>query len=353
MQWSYAQSGIEIPRVTDTQIAAENATAVPERGDLRPGDLVFFSDGGPPHHVGMYIGGDKFLHAPSTGDVVKVSSLGEDYFSSQFIGGRRFDEAPSAAAFAAAPQAPAPQVPVPPGVDPTAVAKAQAAVARDAAEVRRNESGLFMAVTAEQARKEKARHHSAMFLKAIDPSQVKRPTEPQAAASSVPTPPSPPPEVQTPAPPSGSVSASIDLAAAAAEYPGNDASQAELAKWLADQAEKAGLPRELPVMAALVESKVQNLNYGHADSVGFFQMRTSYWNQGEYAGYPDRPELQAKWFIDTALEVKRNAIAAGDADFGRDPAKWGEWIADTEKPAEEYRYRYQEQLDAARRLLAA
>lgn len=39
----------------------------------RPGDLVFF--GTPPHHVGMFLGNDMFVHAPQTGDVVKVSKL--------------------------------------------------------------------------------------------------------------------------------------------------------------------------------------------------------------------------------------------------------------------------------------
>ncbi len=39
----------------------------------RPGDLVYF--GTPPHHVGMYLGNDMFIHAPQTGDVVKVSRL--------------------------------------------------------------------------------------------------------------------------------------------------------------------------------------------------------------------------------------------------------------------------------------
>ena len=157
-----------------------------------------------------------------------------------------------------------------------------------------------------------------------------------------------------PAAPVESVAAaSIDLTNAATDYPGDNASQAELAKWLGKQAEKAGLPPELPVMASLVESGVKNLNHGDADSVGFFQMRVGIWNKGEYAGYPEKPELQAKWFIDTALDVKRNAIAKGDADFGKDPAKWGEWIADTERPAEQYRYRYQLRLDEARKLLSA
>jgi hypothetical protein len=105
-------------------------------------------------------------------------------------------------------------------------------------------------------------------------------------------------------------------------------------------------------MAALVESGVKNLDYGDADSVGFFQMRVGIWNQGDYAGYPDKPELQAKWFIDQALAVKRKAIAAGDPSFGKDPAKFGEWIADIERPAEQFRGRYQLRLGEARKLLS-
>src|SRR5687767_6063392 len=66
-------------------------------------------------------------------------------------------------------------------------------------------------------------------------------------------------------------------------YPGDDAPKAALAQWMAEAAVKAGLPPELPVMAALVESGLTNLNFGDADSAGFFQMRVSTWNQGDYA----------------------------------------------------------------------
>jgi cell wall-associated NlpC family hydrolase len=41
--------------------------------DLQPGDLVFFYGGS---HVGIYIGGGQFIHAPHTGTVVQVTSLG-------------------------------------------------------------------------------------------------------------------------------------------------------------------------------------------------------------------------------------------------------------------------------------
>jgi len=141
----------------------------------------------------------------------------------------------------------------------------------------------------------------------------------------------------------------IDLTNTANAYPGDNASQAELAKWLAKQADAAGLPPELPVMASLVESGVKNLNFGDADSVGFFQMRVGIWNKGAYAGYPEKPELQAKWFIDQALAVKKQRLAAGKSVT--DPNQFGEWIADVERPAAQFRGRYQLRLGEARKLL--
>ena len=42
-------------------------------GELMPGDLVAY--GSPVHHIGIYIGGGQYVHAPRTGDVVKVSSI--------------------------------------------------------------------------------------------------------------------------------------------------------------------------------------------------------------------------------------------------------------------------------------
>src|SRR5690606_11145116 len=108
-------------------------------------------------------------------------------------------------------------------------------------------------------------------------------------------------------------------------------------------------PEQLPIMAALVESGLQNLDHGHADSVGFFQMRVGIWNQGAYAGYPDKPELQLKWFLDQAAAVKRQRIVAGKPID--DPAHSGEWGADVERPAEQFRYKYQTRLDEANNLL--
>jgi cell wall-associated NlpC family hydrolase len=143
--------------------------------------------------------------------------------------------------------------------------------------------------------------------------------------------------------------APIDLGDVAGSYPGDNASQAQIAAWMGAAAQARGLPQELPVMAGLVESHLRNLNYGDADSVGFFQMRLSVWNNGDYAGYGDKAELQLKWFLDQAEAVKRQRVSAGKSVT--DPSSYGDWIADIERPAVQYRGRYQLQLGEARDLL--
>jgi cell wall-associated NlpC family hydrolase len=141
----------------------------------------------------------------------------------------------------------------------------------------------------------------------------------------------------------------VPFLAPSGAYPGDDAPKSQIVAWMATSAERRGLPRELPVMAALVESGLKNDNYGDRDSLGFFQMRTSIWDQGEYKGFPNRPQLQLRWFLDHAEAVKKQRLAAGLSV--KDPRQYGNWIADVERPAEEYRGRYQLRLDEARSLL--
>ena len=88
VQYLYAQAGVAVGRTTYAQV--KQGQAVKDVQDLMPGDAVFFQSGGDVHHVGIYIGGGQFIHAPHTGDVVKISSLSEPYYASQFAGGRRF-----------------------------------------------------------------------------------------------------------------------------------------------------------------------------------------------------------------------------------------------------------------------
>ena len=83
VMYVFAQLGVSLPHYTGAQW---NMGVPVARGDLQPGDLVFFDGLG---HVGIYIGGDQFVHAPHTGDVVKVSSLDEGWYASSYVGARR------------------------------------------------------------------------------------------------------------------------------------------------------------------------------------------------------------------------------------------------------------------------
>ena len=87
----YAQLGVSLPHGATPQL---NYGTYVSRSELQPGDLVFFSDGSyPASHVGIYVGGDEFIHASSSssnGYCVCVSSLNSNYYSRNFVGGRRF-----------------------------------------------------------------------------------------------------------------------------------------------------------------------------------------------------------------------------------------------------------------------
>jgi cell wall-associated NlpC family hydrolase len=64
----------------------------PVRHDrLRPGDLVFFNTMNRPFsHVGIYIGDNRFIHAPSTDGKVRIDDLGSRYFSERFEAARAY-----------------------------------------------------------------------------------------------------------------------------------------------------------------------------------------------------------------------------------------------------------------------
>jgi cell wall-associated NlpC family hydrolase len=87
-QYVYGKAGISIPRTTKDQYARSKRVS---RYALRQGDLVFFTtEGSSITHVGIYIGGDKFIHAPSTGGEVRISSLSEPYWRETFYSGGRY-----------------------------------------------------------------------------------------------------------------------------------------------------------------------------------------------------------------------------------------------------------------------
>ena len=82
MLYVYKQHGYTLPHYSGSQFLLGTKVAY---ADLAPGDAVFF--GSPIHHVGMYIGGGYFLHAPRTGDFVKITKLAT---RSDFAGARRY-----------------------------------------------------------------------------------------------------------------------------------------------------------------------------------------------------------------------------------------------------------------------
>ena len=81
--FSYAAAGISLSHFTGAQW---NEGRHVSRGELRPGDLVFFEAS--LGHMGMYIGNGQFIHAPHTGDVVKISSL-SGYYANEYAGAVR------------------------------------------------------------------------------------------------------------------------------------------------------------------------------------------------------------------------------------------------------------------------
>ena len=89
MQYIFKRSmGITLPRTS-----AEMATVGQQvdRANLKPGDMVFFGGGGRVSHVGMYIGNDRFIHAPRTGRDIEITSMNGNYWKSRYITARRVD----------------------------------------------------------------------------------------------------------------------------------------------------------------------------------------------------------------------------------------------------------------------
>lgn len=81
--------GIDLPANSAAQF---HAGAQVRRDDLRVGDLVFFRTRGKRvSHVGIYLGGERFIHSPTTGERVRVDRLSERYWAHRFAGARRPD----------------------------------------------------------------------------------------------------------------------------------------------------------------------------------------------------------------------------------------------------------------------
>lgn len=89
MQHIFRRSmGLNLPRTSAEQ--AKMGVGV-SRGELQPGDMVFFRTMGRGRisHVGLYIGNDRFIHAPRTGKRIEITSLSNKYWNTKYAFARR------------------------------------------------------------------------------------------------------------------------------------------------------------------------------------------------------------------------------------------------------------------------
>ena len=87
VSYVFGQHGLQMPREARDQFKV--GKTVP-RDRLEPGDLVFFTTVAPgASHVGIAIGGDQFVHAPSERGVVRVDQLSTEYWSTRYLGAKR------------------------------------------------------------------------------------------------------------------------------------------------------------------------------------------------------------------------------------------------------------------------
>lgn len=82
VHYAYQKAGKWLPRTTG-QLWSELSPV--SRRDIRIGDVLFFEVGGKMSHVGMYLGDDRFVHAPSTGRTVSVASLSSPFYDAALL----------------------------------------------------------------------------------------------------------------------------------------------------------------------------------------------------------------------------------------------------------------------------
>ena len=89
-QFVFSQYGLSLPREVREQYRVGKSV---KPRDLAPGDILFFTTTDPgPSHVAIAIGGDEFVHAPSSTGVVRVEHLSSSYWSPRYLGARRLTQ---------------------------------------------------------------------------------------------------------------------------------------------------------------------------------------------------------------------------------------------------------------------
>lgn len=87
VRYSYKRAGLDVPHSTRALLKVTRSVG---RGNARKGDLIFFDQSGRKYsHVGIYIGGNEFVHAPSSGKRVRIDSLDTRYWKKHYLDTRR------------------------------------------------------------------------------------------------------------------------------------------------------------------------------------------------------------------------------------------------------------------------
>lgn len=87
VQYVYAQQGVRLPRTVRMQAETGSRVRQPEAGDL----VFFKTEGRKASHVGIALGPDRFIHAPSSRGVVRVEPFASTYWADRFVEARRID----------------------------------------------------------------------------------------------------------------------------------------------------------------------------------------------------------------------------------------------------------------------
>ena len=90
VNWAHYQAGVNIGSNTTKSLCGVGSYV--DRGSMQAGDIILFSSNGSysgVHHVGIYIGGNRMVHAPSSGKPVQVASLANSYWQRSFYQARR------------------------------------------------------------------------------------------------------------------------------------------------------------------------------------------------------------------------------------------------------------------------
>lgn len=87
VQYVFRQAGVNLPRTADLQFEVGRTVA---KSELQPGDLVYFTTYEPgASHVGIYSGGNKFIHTSFSQGIVAIGDMNDPYFTARYYGAKR------------------------------------------------------------------------------------------------------------------------------------------------------------------------------------------------------------------------------------------------------------------------